>query len=375
MKSPVIRHIAAALLLCFINTALAQSSGQIRLSEAQLTKAGISFAEIKPVSAAAEGIRLAGSVVYPPNRIEVVSTPAAGVVQAVLVNSMDMVKSGQVLARLHSPELLQWQRDYMQQNTQLELATKKAERDESLFNEGIIAASRIQETRNQLQQSRVAVQERAQMLKLSGMSDSAIARLNSQSGLSPLIEIRSHSGGSVLELMLQPGQRVEAGAALAKVARGGELWLELQASRAQGDQIAVGDIVKVSACRQSGKVTAIAPQMFEQSQLVIVRATLPGAEKCLRPGQYLEAAISSKQLPQSGWVIPSAALVRNGGSEFIFVRNAAGVKPVAVNVVTRAVDHLIVQGSLEAGLQVAVQGTASLKGIWLGLGASGSEAK
>jgi RND family efflux transporter MFP subunit len=375
MKSLVIRHFTAALLFCFVNTVLAQSSGQIRLSEAQLAKSGISFTEIKAVSTATEGLRLAGSVVYPPNRIEIISTPAAGVVQAVLVNSMDRVKIGQVLARLHSPELLQWQRDYVQQTTQLELATKKAERDESLFNEGIIAASRLQETRNQLQQSRVAVQERAQMLKLSGMSASAVARLNSQSGLNPLIEIHSQSGGSVLELMLQPGQRVEAGAALAKVARGGELWLELQASRAQGDQIAMGDTVNVGACKQSGKVTAIAPQMFEQSQLVIVRASLPGAEQCLRPGQYLEAAISSKQLPSSGWVIPSAALVRNGGSEFIFVRNAAGVKPVVVTVLTRAVDHLIVQGPLTAGLQVAVQGTASLKGIWLGLGVSGSEAK
>ena len=375
MKSLVIRQFTAALLLCFVTTALAQKSAQIRLSDTRLAKSGISFAEIKAVSAAAEGIRLAGSVVYPPNRIEIISTPAAGVVQAVLVNSMDMVKSGQVLARLHSPELLQWQRDYVQQTTQLELATKKTERDESLFNEGIIAASRLQETRNQLQQSRVAVQERAQMLKLSGMSASGVARLNSQSGLNPLIEIRSHSGGSVLELMLQPGQRVEAGAALAKVARGGELWLELQASRAQGDQIVMGDTVKVGACKQTGKVTAIAPQMFEQSQLVIVRASLPGAEKCLRPGQYLEAAISSKQLPSSGWVIPSAALVRNGGGEFIFVRNAAGVKAVAVTVLTRAVDHLIVQGPLAAGLQVAVQGTVSLKGIWLGLGVSGSEAK
>ena len=375
MKSLVIRQFTAALLLCLVNTVLAQSSGQIRLSEAQLAKSGISFTEIKAVSTATEGLRLAGSVVYPPNRIEVIRTPAAGVVQAVLVNSMDRVKSGQVLARLHSPELLQWQRDYVQQTTQLELATKKAERDESLFNEGIIAASRLQETRNLLQQSRVAVQERAQMLKLSGMSASAVARLNSQSGLNPLIEIHSQSGGSVLELMLQPGQRVEAGAALAKVARGGELWLELQASRAQGDQIAMGDTVNVGACKQSGKVTAIAPQMFEQSQLVIVRASLPGAEKCLRPGQYLEATISSKQLPSSGWVIPSAALVRNGGGEFIFVRNAAGVKPVAVTVLTRAVDHLIVQGPLTAGLQVAVQGTASLKGIWLGLGVSGSEAK
>ncbi len=374
MTSSASRFFAPALLLCFAQYVHAESA-EIRITPAQITKAGVVFSEIRQASAAAEGIRLAGSVVYPTNKIEVISAPAAGVVQAVLVNSMEAIKSGQVIAKLHSPELLQWQREYVQQQTQLELATKKAERDESLFSEGIIAASRIQETRNQLQQSRVAAQERAQMLKLAGMSETAIARLNSANGLSPLIELRSQSGGSVLELMLQPGQRVEAGTALAKVARGGELWLELQASRAQGEQIAIGDNVKVSACKQSGKVIGIAPHILEQNQLVMVRANLPGAEKCLRAGQYLEAAISSKHVPASGWLVPSAAMVRNGSNEFIFVRDTGGVKAMPVTVLSRAVDHLIVEGPIKSGMQVAVEGTASLKGIWLGLGAGSAEAK
>lgn len=367
--------LVAGLLICLSHTAWAQAPVQIRISAAQIDKAGIRFSEVQSAQSATEGLRLAGSAVTPPNRMEVVSTPAAGVVQALLVNSLENVKAGQTIARIHSPDLLQWQRDYVQQFTQLEMITKKAERDESLLSEGIISAGRAQETRNHLQQARVAVQERAQMLKLAGLSEAAIARLNNPSGLTPVIDIRSSAGGSVLEWMVTPGQRVEAGAPLAKVARAGELWLELQASRAQGEQIAVGDVVKTKSCKQSGKVLAIATQLSESNQLVMVRASLPGADKCLKPGQYLEATISNKTPPASGWSLPSTALVRNGSNEFVFVRNAEGVQAVPVTVVSRAIDQVIVQGALAAKQSIAVQGLASLKGLWLGLGTTDAETK
>jgi multidrug efflux pump subunit AcrA (membrane-fusion protein) len=375
MNAKVSCKLLAGLMVCVFQAAWSQAPIQIRISAAQIDKAGIRFSEVQSAQSATEGLRLAGSAVTPPNRMEVVSTPAAGVVQALLVNSLDTVKAGQTIARIHSPELLQWQREYVQQFTQLDMITKKAERDESLLNDGIISAGRAQETRNLLQQARVAVQERAQMLKLAGLSEAAIARLNSPSDLTPVIDIRSTAGGSVLEWMVTPGQRVEAGAPLAKVARAGELWLELQASRAQGEHIAVGDVVKTKACTQSGKVIAIATQLSTSNQLVMVRASLPGADKCLKPGQYLEATISSKTPPVSGWSLPSTALVRNGSNEFVFVRNADGVQAVPVTVESRAIDQVIVQGALTAKQSIAVQGLASLKGMWLGLGTTGAETK
>ena len=375
MNAKVSCKLLAGLLVCVSQAAWSQAPIQIRISAAQIDKAGIRFSEVQSAQSTNEGLRLAGSAVTPPNRMEVVSTPAAGVVQALLVNSLDTVKAGQTIARIHSPELLQWQREYVQQFTQLDMITKKAERDESLLNDGIISAGRAQETRNLLQQARVAVQERAQMLKLAGLSEAAIARLHSPSGLTPVIDIRSTAGGSVLEWMVTPGQRVEAGAPLAKVARAGELWLELQASRAQGEHIAVGDVVKTKACTQSGKVIAIATQLSTSNQLVMVRASLPGADKCLKPGQYLEATISSKTPPVSGWSLPSTALVRNGSNEFVFVRNADGVQAVPVTVESRAIDQVMVQGALTAKQSIAVHGLSSLKGLWFGLGVTGAEVK
>jgi cobalt-zinc-cadmium efflux system membrane fusion protein len=107
--------LVAGLLICLSHAAWAQAPVQIRISAAQIEKAGIRFSEVQSAQSATEGLRLAGSAVTPPNRMEVVSTPAAGVVQALLVNSLENVKAGQTIARIHSPDLLQWQRDYVQQ--------------------------------------------------------------------------------------------------------------------------------------------------------------------------------------------------------------------------------------------------------------------
>ena len=161
MTRSTICRLNALLVAGFVSAALAQSTDPIRISLDQLAKAGVVFAAVKPASAAGVGVRLAGSVVYPPNRIEIVSAPATGVVQAVFFNSLENVKATQALTRLHSPQLLEWQRDYLQLAAQLELATTKTERDENLFKESIIAASRLQDTRNQLAQAQVAVQARA----------------------------------------------------------------------------------------------------------------------------------------------------------------------------------------------------------------------
>jgi RND family efflux transporter MFP subunit len=370
MSFPAIVRIAsgAAAGLIFLSSTWAQTPAQIKITAQQISAAGIRFAAVQRADTGGDGLRLSGKVVTPPSRIEMVSAPAGGIVQSLLVNSMDQIKAGSVMVRLHSPQLLEWQREYVQLSTQLALASKKTERDESLFKEGIIAASRLQETRNQLVSATVAAQERAQVLKLAGMRDAAIAALASQHGLNPVIEVRTGISGSVIEILVTPGQRVEAGAPLAKVARSGELWLELQASRLQGDQIRIGDSVTVAACKQSGRVIAIAPQMTEQSQLVMVRTVIPGAEGCLRAGQYLDAALRSKTALADGWLLPAAALLRHNGKDYVFVRNEAGVQAMPLTVITRSAESVVAQGALKAGAQVAIQGTANLKGIWLGLG-------
>jgi len=93
--------------------------------------AGVQTQVVQPQAPAA-ALLLQGTVVLPAQQGDVVSLPVAGVVQAVLVAPMQQVRAGQPVARVLSPELAQWQRDWWLAQTQARLAQDKARRDEQL---------------------------------------------------------------------------------------------------------------------------------------------------------------------------------------------------------------------------------------------------
>jgi cobalt-zinc-cadmium efflux system membrane fusion protein len=367
------RRTLALLCLClFAAAAPAQDAPLIKLSPAQSGAAGIAYARIEEAGTGAggEALRLAGSVVFPVQALEVVSAPAAGVVQEVAAAPMQAVAAGAVLARLFSPQFLEWQREYVQLATQQRLAADKLARDEALHREGIIALSRLQDARNAQVQARVAAQERAQLLRLAGMNEAGLRALASKQALSATMPVAARQAGTVLELLAMPGQQVEAGAPLAKLARAGELALELQATRGQADRIRPGDMVEVDGCPRAGKVSAVSPQVNAASQAVLVRAELPQAGQCLRPNQYIDAVVRTRGGP-GGLTVPSAALLRMDAGDYLMAREPAGVRPVRVTVLSRGAERSVVRASLKPGSEVAVQGMVALKGMWMGLGVQG----
>jgi len=358
-------------LLCLAfhaSLSMAQQPPLIGITPEQARAAGIAFARVEDGAAAGDALRLAGTAAFSPRGMEIVSAPAAGVVQDVLVAPMQKLAAGAPLVRLHSPQFLEWQREYVQLATQEKLAADKLARDESLYRDGIIALSRLQDTRNAHVQARVAARERAQLLRLAGMNEAGLRALASRQAISSALPIGGRSAGIVLELLAVPGQHVEAGAPLARVARSGELVLELQATRSQADQIRPGDAVEVAGCARPGKVTALSPQVNAASQAVLVRAELPAAEQCLRPNQYLDATVRTRAAATGGFTVPNAALLRFDNRDYVLVREPAGVRPVPVTPAARGPERSVVTGRLAAGSEVAVQGIVALKGMWMGLG-------
>lgn len=356
----------------WVASAIAATSGLLKLSDEQMRKSGIVLERVGGASSqagAGDGFRLSGTAVFPAKAIRIVSAPAAGVVQAVLADPMSKVAAGAPIARLYSPQLLEWQRGYVQSSVQAQLAGSKLKRDEALFKEGIIPESRLQETRSAMIQSRAAEQELRQTLKLAGMGDKAIGALAQSQSISPVLTVTAPAPGTVIEQMAAPGQRVEAGAPLARIGQSGQLWIDLQAARAQAAAIGVGDAVNVVGCTQAGRVTAVGMQLDSATQTVTVRTELPAAESCLRPNQFVEALVKPTRLPPGALQIPAAALVRLDGKDHVFVREGGGLRPVAVTVASRGSDSAMVQGPLQPGAEVAVRGMATLKGMWLGMGA------
>ena len=300
-------------------------SATIVLKPEQIKKAGITVAPATAAKVAAQALGLSGTVIAPNNLMDVISMPATGVVQAIEVNPLDTVKAGQPIARIYSTQLIEMERDYLQADSRFQLSEQKRLRDEQLFAEGIIPESRIQDSRSMAQQAKAEVGQRKQTLKISGMGDAAIAALVQKQTLSPTMSLSAPAAGAVIAIKTNPGERLDAGAPIAVIARQGKRFVEIQATRAQADLIRVGDKVTLKACDAKGQVAAVASQVSASNQSILVRADFPYHE-CLRPNQFVEVSVSASKasVVEQGVRIPAAAVLKNGAEHVVFVSAADG---------------------------------------------------
>lgn len=337
----------------------------VKLSPEQSRALGV---ETAPLAAQAVGELqgVAAEVVLPPSQLRVVAAPLAGLIEQVAVASGAEVSKGQLLATLASPQLAEIQRGLLQAATQLQLARDNLKRDEQLAQDGIIADSRLRSSRSQHAEAAAAHAERRQALKLAGLSDTAIGRLQTGQGLGAAVEIRAPMDGVAIDVTATAGQRVEASAPLFKLARLDPLWLELQVPVQRLDRVATGAAVRVPAVDARGRVVSIG-RRASANQTVLVRAEIAQGASRLRPGQFVEASLATAVAP-GHWRVPNAALVRTGGRLLVFVHTPSGFAARTVEMVGEDAADSLVKGGFTGDERIAVRGVAALKAALSGIG-------
>jgi multidrug efflux pump subunit AcrA (membrane-fusion protein) len=344
------------------------------LSADQLKQSNVAFGKVEAVTTASAGtqsldsLRLSGRVVVPNSALEVVLAPVAGRVESLPVNPGEVVRAGQALARLYSAELLGLQRELISARTQADLARSRAERDAALHADGIIAGNRLAESEALSASAESHLQEQRQLLRLAGLSGSAVDRIRTAEQIQPSLVVASRRGGTIMRQGISPGQHVDAGDLMFQVASLDTLWLELQATRDQARRLAPGDPAWVAGCAQPARVIATGTQLDAQSQTTMVRAELGRAAGCVAPNQVVEARIDPSPGRDDLLRVPTGSLLQREGRDYVLLREPGGLRPVAVAIERRGSDWAWVHGGLRAGDEVATTGLAALKGAWLGLG-------
>lgn len=335
----------------------------VKLSAEQGKALGVSTQPVQAVSG--DGATLAGLpalVVVPNGQLRVIAAPAPALVEQLLVAPGDTVKRGQALGKLSSPQLLEWQRDARQAQSQAALTQQALTRDEALFKEGIIAEARLQSSRAAHAQAAALLAERQGLLGLSGASGSGGTAV-----------LKAPFDGVVLEQLATVGQRVEAAAPLFKVGQLKPLWLEIQAPAALAASLQAGAAVEVPAVGAKGKLLQVGRQV-SGGQTLTLRASIDQNAERLVPGQMVEASVASRgsadKKGETLWRVPTAAVWRQQNQTYVFVASKEGFVARAVTVKGSAGSDSLLAGSFTNGEAVAVSGVSSLKASALGVGAS-----
>lgn len=307
-------------------------------------------------------------VVIPSNQLFTVSTPLAAMVEQTLVGVGDTVKKGQTLATLQSPALAEAQRGLLQTHTQSQLAKENLLRDEQLWKDGIISESRLRATKSQQREADAAMLERKQALKLSGMPESAIEHLQTSNNLSSVLSIAAPIDGVILEKSASSGQRLEAATPLFKVAKLEPLALEIQIPLTNARNLKVGASVTIPAFDAKGKLTAVGRSLSGGNQTILVRALIHQGASNLRPGQFVEATLSTNNDTAAQWSVPNSAISRLNNKTLIFIRTKGGFRTEEVSVLGESAQNSVISASLKGNEQIAVQGISALKSSVMGIG-------
>jgi len=368
-------------LLSLAATAPASAEPLLALQAAQADKLGLRTAKLQAATDTGR-VTLQGQITLPPQLLRVVSAPAAGLIEQVHVAKGDAVAAKRPLVSLHAPQLVEWQREHRQAVLQEQLARQTAQRDQSLQAEGIVSSARSQASHNQWLIAQAAVKERAQLLQMAGTQP------DTSGGLSGRVALSAPAKGTVVEMLVEPGQRVEAGAPLLKFASAGALWIDLKATAEVARRLQVGDEVRINGCAMPARLSAINPQLDSSNQTLSLRAQWPQANDCAWPQQQVQAEVvlSQRDTPASQsqrWLVPASAVLKHEGQDTVFVQRPGGFMGVSVKVLGQQTQATTTQGQSSSWLQlqpvkadglkaqdkVVVQGAVALKGLAQGLGA------
>ncbi len=348
------------LILALFGAVPAMAADVLPLTAAQKKNLGI-----VTVTAAAQAdgpaLTYPARVTLPPASVRVVAAAGAGLITQVHMQAGDTVKRGAPLLTLSMPGLAEAQNALTQARLKSQLAASNAARDERLFAEGLIAESRLRATQSELQSARASLAAAQTALAMLGAGASTPPGTGGVAGSA--LTLTAPIAGVVLETTAEPGGRVDAGMALAKIADLSKLSLEIPLSTAQARQVAVGQAVTVAGSAAHGRIAALLPQL-SASQSVLARASLVDTQRLLRPGQSVEVAIAGAQSAQS-LIVPAAALVWKIDAPHVFVETAQGFVPTPVRLLRQNASQAEIAG-LAAGSRVAVRGVAALKAQWLG---------
>ena len=358
---------ATGLALCISGSALAETAApQLALDAKQQATLGVRTALVQ---AAQAGQMLASATVTtPPGKDITLTAPYAGQLTRVMVGLGDTVRVGTALGQFTSPMVGDARRQWHEASLEAQNSRAALQRDQALFDEGIIPAVRLQLSRNKNEAAQAAVQSRAAELSASGLRfDGPSSGGGYATGV-----LQSPISGVVVDAFTSVGQRVEAGTVLFKLADTRELQLDIQLSGDKAGQIKVGDTVSIPSRQAQALITGVSRALDAgQSAKARAKVTQRGS---LQVGEAVSVLLQAS-LPSVGrdlhsakdasstWTVPARALSQWKGQTLIFVANANGFSAQRVRIVNSNDDMAVIEATLPAKTQVAITGIASLRAL------------
>ena len=274
-----------------------------------------------------------GQIAFNEDASTVVQTPFTGRVTRVIAKIGDVVKPGDPLFEVDSPEVVQAQTDLIsalqaveKTRTSLMVAQRQAERTTRLLADKAISMREAEQARNDqaIAESDLKTAEgtlhsaRNRLRVFIGRDQKEVDRLERERIINPLVTVNSPIEGTVIARKVGPGQYVRADIAdsLYEIANLSTMWLKANVPEVDIPHIGVGQEleVKVTALPDRvfhAQVVAIGAASDASTRRVVVRSEIPNPGHVLKSEMFASFKIATSA-GEDAPAIPSEAVIWEG---------------------------------------------------------------
>jgi cobalt-zinc-cadmium efflux system membrane fusion protein len=327
-----------------------------------------------------------GRVGFNEDRVTPVFTPASGHIVELRANKGDVVRAGQVLAVIESPEVIAAQNelaaaraDEAEASTNQDVAREALQRAQSLAEREAISSKELRQAeadyaRAKVEQhrTRAAVRVAENRLQLYGKTAEEIEKLADlgrkyEGSIDNRLEIRAPIGGTIVERKVGPGQHVKSDTADAMflISDLSTLWVLGDVYESYLSQVQVGAPVSITVDAYPdrnfpARVSFINPTFDPSTRTIHVRCVVENKGNLLRPEMFARINIGALA-PSSVPVVPSSAVITLAADSFVFVERSSGrFERRAVRVGQEVRGLISIEEGLSEGERVATRGALLL---------------
>jgi cobalt-zinc-cadmium efflux system membrane fusion protein len=330
--------------------------------------------DVKTAKAATRALErdldIVGSVRFDGDRVAIVGPKLDGRVVSLRAKAGQSVNAGDVLAEIESVELARAAAEYLGLRARARAAEMNAKRERDLAEKNVSSARERELAESEAAAISAQEDAAAQLLLALGLSREELPKTGGSRPLSRYV-IRAPIAGTVVERNAEPGEAVEAGRSLFKVADLSRVWVVLEVFERDLAWVQPGLAVEITSPAQPGRrweatVALVRPEIAAATRTAEVYVEVPNADLQMVPGRFVNARLKSSS--QSGApnvavvTVPRDAVQFVDGQTMVFVRRPDGsFEPRTVALGSTGVREVEIRDGVRSGEDVAVQNAFLLK--------------
>lgn len=275
----------------------------------------------------AEVVTLLGTIDLPPDRRTVAAARLPGAIQAIHVQRDQVVKAGDVVAEVATPELHTLQLDLLRADLQTRLGEEALARLEALGR--AVSTQKRRELESSTRAARLRRDAAAGKLRALGLTEESLRRLTAERRFVEALPVRAPLTGAVVRFPRALGQSVKAEEPLFEAHDFSGAWALAYASERDLGRLQLGQRVRVSLPSRPGFVADAvlrrsARALDPADRTLTLWAEFIGTPPPLPPAGTLARVTVVVADGAKALTVPRDAIIQEGSSEYLFVRQPDG---------------------------------------------------